>query len=124
MSFLSFLKAVGKDFKKGIDFLLYNPWAQAAEGVAFNVALPGLGAAFNVTKTAVILAEQKWAALGKQDGTGVQKLADVLQIAEPLIAQALHDAGRDSSTAAVTNYINAVVSVLNVAPAPPAAPTP
>ncbi len=33
MSFVSFLKAVGHDFKKGLDFLLYNPYANAAENI-------------------------------------------------------------------------------------------
>ena len=124
MSFISFLKAVGHDFKRGLDFLLFNPYVQAAEGVAFNVLLPGLGPIFNSTKAAVVLAEQKAAALGKQDGTGVQKLADVLQIMEPVIAQALKDAGKDSSTESVKAYINSVVQVLNMAPAPPTAPAP
>jgi hypothetical protein len=122
MSFTSFLKAIGHDFKKGLDFLLYNPYMQAAEGVAFTVALPGLGPVFNATKAAVILAEQKAAALNKQSGTGVQKLADVLQLMEPVIAQALKDAGKDGSTAGVTAYIESVVQVLNLAPAP--APVP
>ncbi len=118
MSFVSFLKAVGHDFKKGLDFLLYNPYANAVENVAFNVALPGLGPVFNATKAAVILAEQKAAALGKQGGTGVQKLADVLTLMEPVIAEALKDAGKESHTAAVTAYINSVVAVLNLAPPP------
>lgn len=120
MSFISFLKAVGRDFKKGLDYIL--PWAAGAGEVAVSLFAPALGPMFNATVSAVVLAEQKAAALGKQDGSGPQKLADVLQIMSPVIAQGLKDAGKDSSTAAVAAYINAVVAVLNAAPAPAAAP--
>jgi hypothetical protein len=119
MSFLSVLKAVGRDFKKGLDYIL--PWAQGAGEVAISLFAPALGPLFNSTVSAVVLAEQKAAALGKQDGSGPQKLADVLQIMQPVIAAALKDAGKDSSTAAVTAYINAVVAILNAAPAPASA---
>ena len=119
MSFKSFLQTVGSDFKKVFE----SPWTQKAEqiaGAALTIAFPPLGAAFNLTTSAVIMAEQKYAALGKQNGTGPQKLADVLTISEPVIAQALADAGKDHDTAAVTAYINSVVAVLNAAPAPAA----
>ncbi len=119
MSFLSFLKAVGHDFKRGLDYIL--PWAAGAGEVAVSLFAPALGPLFNSTVSAVVLAEQKAAALGIQSGTGAQKLADVLQLMEPVIAAGLKDAGKDSSTAAVTAYINSVVQVLNAAPAPPAA---
>lgn len=113
--FVSFLEAVGKDFKKGLDVLLkFAPEAETAVGIF----APQLGPAFNTTVNAVVMAEQKYAALGKQTGTGQQKLADVLQIAEPVIAQSLADAGKANDTASVTNYVNSVVAVLNAAPAP------
>ena len=121
MSFLSFLKKVGQDFKK----IFENPWTQKIEQVAgavLTLAVPPIGSLFSATASAVMLAEQKAAALGKQDGSGPQKLADVLQLMEPVIAQALKDAGKDSSTAAVTNYINGVVAILNATPAPTGAP--
>lgn len=120
MSFISVLKKIGADFKKGLDFIL--PWAAGAGEVAVGLFAPALGPLFNSTVAAVVLAEQKAAALGKQTGTGVQKLADVLQIMEPVIAEALKDAGKPNDTAAVTNYINSVVQVLNAAPAPSASP--
>lgn len=122
MSFLSFLKAVGHDFKKGLDFLL--PWAAGAGEVAVGLFAPALGPMFNATVSAVVLAEQKMAALGTQDGTGPQKLKDVLQIMGPVISQGLADAGKASDDAAVQGYINAVVQILNAAPAPKPAPTP
>ena len=120
MSFKSFLQAVGHDFKVGLRFIL--PWAEGAGEMAISLFAPALGPLFNSTVSAVVLAEQKAAALGRQDGSGPQKLADVLQLMEPVIAAGLKDAGKDSSTAAVTNYINAVVQVLNAAPAPAVAP--
>lgn len=113
--FVSILETIGRDFKKGLDAIL--PWAKTAGAVAVQVFAPELGPMFNMTVAAVALAEQKYAALGKQSGSGKQKLADVLQIAGPVIAQGLADAGKANDDAAVQNYINAVVSVLNAAPA-------
>ena len=118
--FVSFLEALGRDFKKGLDAIL--PYAATAGETAVGIFAPTLGPLFNSTVSAVVLAEQKFAALGKQTGTGAQKLADVLQITEPVISQGLIAAGRPGDTAAVTGYINSVVTVLNAAPAP-ATPT-
>jgi|ERR1035438_1826510 hypothetical protein len=113
MSFKSFLQKVGEDFLKAL------PWLEKAGAVA-TIFDPALGTLFNSTLTIVSTVEQKYAALGKQSGTGAQKLADVIQIGEPIIAQGLKLAGKSSSTADVTNYINAVVAVANSVPAPPA----
>lgn len=85
---------------------------------AVQLFAPQLGSAFNLTVNACAMAEQKWAALGKQNGTGEQKLADVLLIAKPVIAQALADIGKPNDDAAVEKYVNSVVAVLNAAPAP------
>jgi hypothetical protein len=108
---LGFLELIGRDFKKYV-----LPFAGAAAAGASM--FPGLGPLFEVTANAIMLVEQKWAALGKQSGTGEQKLADVLEIAGPMIAQFLADAGQASDAAAVTAWINKVVDVLNLAPAP------
>lgn len=110
MSFKSFLQKVGEDFMKAL------PWLQKA-GQVVTVFDPALGDLFNSTVNIVATVEQKWAALGKQSGTGTQKLADAVQIGEPVIAQGLKLAGKASDTAAVTTYINSVVAVLNAAPA-------
>jgi altronate dehydratase len=118
MSFKSWLDKVGEDVEK--DFEAALPWLQKAGGIV-TVFDPSLGALFNTTVNIVATVEQKWAALGKQTGTGTQKLADAVQIGEPVIAQGLKLAGQDSSTAGVTNYINSVVAVLNGIPAPKAA---
>lgn len=116
--FVSFLETIGRDFKKGLDFIL--PLAQGAGEVAVSIFAPALGSLFNTTVAAVALAEQKATALGKQTGSGAQKLADVLQIAGPVISQSLADAGRSNDDAAVQNYINSVVAILNAIPATPA----
>jgi hypothetical protein len=114
--FLSFLEHAGQNFAKGLHFVL--PIAAGAGEVAVAAFAPALGPMFNSTVAAVVLAEQKYTALGQQTGSGPKKLADVLQLVEPVVAAGLADAGKDHSTAAVTGYINSVVNVLNAAPAP------
>jgi hypothetical protein len=116
VSFKSWLVKVGEDFKKGLDFIL--PWAEGAGEVAVSIFAPALGPLFNHTVAAVATAEQNFTALGKQNGTGAQKLSSVVQIIGGLIKQGLADAGRPNSDAAVEEYINAVVQILNAAPAP------
>jgi hypothetical protein len=110
MSFKSVLQKIGEDFLKAL------PWVEKGASIV-TLFDPALGTLFNTTVNIVATVEQKWAALGKQSGSGVQKLADAIQIGEPVIAQGLKLAGKDSSTAAVTNYINGVVTVLNAVPA-------
>lgn len=114
--FLSFLEMVGRDFQKGINYIL--PFAETAGSVAVSIFFPALGPAYNSTVAAVAMAEQKYTALGKQSGSGPQKLADVLSIVRPVVAQALADAGKSSTDNDVINYINSVVNILNAIPAP------
>jgi hypothetical protein len=114
--FVSVLESVGKDFEKGLSALL--PYVEGMGEVAVSAFAPSLGPLFNSTVAAVALAEQKAAALGTQAKSGTAKLADVLQIMQPVIAKGLSDAGKSSDTAAVTSYVNSVVAVLNAAPAP------
>jgi hypothetical protein len=109
MSFQSIMQWIEKEFDKAL------PWIQRG-GEVISIFDPALGAVFNTTASIVGLVEQKYAALGKASGTGASKLADALQIGEPVIAQALKLAGAASDTAAVTAKINAVVNVLNTMP--------
>jgi len=122
MSFKSWLTKVGEDFKKGLDFIL--PYAETSGEVAVSVFAPALGPLFNSTVTAVATAEQNAAALGTQAKSGAQKLAAVVTIAGGLIKQGLADAGKASDQAAIEGYINAVVQILNAAPAPAASSPP
>jgi hypothetical protein len=116
MSFVSWLDAVGHDFKVGLDKIL--PWAEGAGETAVAIFAPQLGPVFNATVAAVATVEQKFSAMGQQTGSGVQKLAEATTIVGPLIAQALTDAGKTANIPAVQGYINAVVSILNASPAP------
>jgi hypothetical protein len=113
--FVSFLEAVGKDFEKGLNFVL--PWAESAGEVAVSIFAPALGPLFNQTVAAVITAEQAAAAVGKQSGGLYPKLASVVTLMGPLIAQGLKVAGKASDEAAVEAYISSIVSILDAAPA-------
>jgi hypothetical protein len=108
--FLGFLEAVGRDLKKAL------PWIQTAGEAAVQVFLPGASVLFNQTVNAVVTAEQSYAAIGQQGKTGVSKLAAVVQLMGPLIAQGLAGAGKANDQAAVEAYINAIVLILNTTP--------
>lgn len=115
MSFKSVLQKIGEDFKKGLDVIL--PYAKTVGEAAVSIYAPALGPIFNQTVCAVAMAEQNFAALGKQSGSGASKLVSATQIVGGLIKQALVDAGKPNDDAAVQNYINSVVTVLNSVPA-------
>ena len=75
-------------------------------------------------QTAVVLVEQKYAAAGVQNGTGAQKLAEVLLLAGPVVTQLLTQAGIAVSESYLQNLVSAVVAILNVQAMPaPAAGT-
>lgn len=114
--FVSFLEAVGRDFENGLSVVL--PFIETAGEAAIATFVPALGPLFNQTVSAVVTAEQAAAAIGKQSGTGVQKAAAVVVLVGPLIEQALIDAGKPSDATAVQNYVNSIVAILNLAPAP------
>jgi hypothetical protein len=116
MTFISVMKAIGHDFK----VVFTSPVTQQVERVAevgLSIAFPAFGSLFHATANAVIMAEQSASILPKT-GTGPQKLAAVLQLLEPVIAQGLVDAGKSGKTEEVINYINAVVLILNTTPSP------
>lgn len=112
--FVGFLESVGRFFTKAL------PWVETTGEVAVSAFFPAMGPLFNKTVNVVVTAEQTAAAVGKQSGTGLQKSASVVQLMGPLIAQALADAGKPNDDAAVQNYINSVVTILNTTPPPPA----
>ncbi len=114
MSAKSWLSKVGEDFKKGLDDIL--PYAETSGEVAVDLFAPALGPIFKTTVTAAVTAEKNFAAVGKQGGTGASKLAAVTQVVGGLIKQGLADAGKANDNAAVQNYINSVVAILNAAP--------
>jgi hypothetical protein len=124
MSFVSVMKAIGKDIEKVFSSSVFQTGVEIAEGVV-GLAVPGLGPAFNMTAQAVMTAEANFAAVGQQSGTGAQKLASVISSSGNLIAQALKDAGVANVTQQkVADYISSIVTILNATPAAALAPAP
>ena len=125
-SFTSFLTAIGQDFKNGLAKI--DPWikkgvavAQAAEGPLMALD-PAIGVIFQTVVATVSSIEQKFAAMGQQTGTGVQKLAEAMTILQPIVGQAFAAAGKAADTATVQNYISKTVDFLNAIPTTPATP--
>lgn len=122
--FVSFLETVGKDFMKGLNwFLTYAVPVESLVKLLFPAATKDVTAIQNAAQfiqTAVMQVEQKYAALGTQNGTGAQKLAEVLSLTQAVVTQQLAAAGIAATPAYITSLINAVVAILNVNPAPAA----
>jgi len=78
--------------------------------------------ATTLIQNAVLMVEQKYAASGAATGTGAQKSAEVLTLTSAAVTSLLAAAGVTGATPAyIQGIITAVVSVLNVTAAPPAA---
>lgn len=118
MSFVSVLETIGKDFAKGFGYavkyalpverlvgLLYPPAAPIANEVA---------AATGLIQNAVLMVEQKYAASGAQNGSGPQKLEEVLLLTENAVTGLFAKAGIKADTGYVQKIVNAVVAILNV----------
>ena len=122
MSFVSVLESVGRDFAKGLKWAVqYAVPVEKLVGLLFPAAAPAMTAAADATsliQAAVLQVEQKFAAAGVQNGTGAQKLAEVLTLAEGAVTTLLKQADINADTGYVTNLVNAVVAILNVQAAP------
>lgn len=118
MSFISVLKTIGKDFIKGLAWAVkYAIPVEKLVALLFPAAAPVANEVVDATtliQTAVLQVEQKYAAAGIQDGTGAQKLAEVLLLTESAVTSLLKTAGITADTAYITNIVSAVVAVLNV----------
>ncbi len=125
MSFIGLLEAIGKDFAKGLKWAVqYALPVERLVALLFPAAGPAMAAAANATtliQNAVLLVEQKYAASGAQNGSGAQKLAEVMTVAGDAVATLLTHAGITATPAYVESLVSAVVAVLNVQPAPVAA---
>lgn len=123
--FVSVLEAIGKDFLKGLSYAVkYAVPVEKLVALLFPAAAPvaaGLADATTLIQNAVLQVEQKYAAAGVQNGTGAQKLSEVLVLSEQAVAGLLAKAGIQADTTYITNLINAVVAILNVQSAPAAA---
>jgi hypothetical protein len=65
-------------------------------------------------QNAVLVVEQKYAASGIANGTGTQKLAEVVLLAGDAVTSLLSKAGINADSAYVQDLISAVVGILNV----------
>jgi len=121
MSFTSVLQSIGKNFTKGLNFAVtYGTPVEGLVAMLFPAAAPVAGTLASATaliQNAVLIVEQKYAASGVQSGTGAQKLAEVLTLAEGAVTSLLASAGITASTAYITSLVNAVVAILNAQPA-------
>ena len=120
MGFISWLETEGKKIEK--DFAIAEPYVQGVGEAAVSAFLPGAAPAINSTINTIIATEQKYAALGKQTGTGAQKLQDVLGISGPVIANFLKQAGKPNDATSVTNVVNSLVTIMNLMPPTVVAP--
>ncbi len=127
MSFLGVLEALGKDFAKGLKFALtYAVPVESLVALLFPASAPVMSAAESATtliQNSVIAVEQKFAAAGSQNGTGAQKLAEVLTLSQQAVTTLLAHAGINASPEYVSSLVNAVVAILNAQPAPQPAAT-
>lgn len=125
MSFIGVLESVGKDFAKGLSWAVqYAVPVEKLVALIFPLAAPvadGLADATALIQSAVLLVEQKYAASGVQNGTGEQKLAEVLLLSGDAVTSLLTRAGLVSSTDYISRLISAVVAILNVQAMPAAA---
>jgi hypothetical protein len=110
--FESFLAAAGRDIKKEL------PWVAKIAEIGVAGFFPSASPLFNQVANTCITAEQNFAAIGEQSGTGASKAAAVTQVAGGLIQQFLKESG---SKLSVAQYIDTVVNMLNLTAAPTAA---
>lgn len=123
--FVGTLEAIGKGFLKGLNWALeYAPAAEKLVGVIFpqtQAVMPEVIDATLLVRNSVMLVEQKYAASGKQSGSGKEKMADVVALVGPTVVTLLKKAGVQADDVYVQNIVSAVVAVLNVQQAPAAA---
>ena len=118
MSFISIMDAVGRDVKLAYtDVVKYLPTAAALAETIFvgqTGKITGVVNAVGLIQQAVVLVEQKFAAIGTPTGTGTQKSAQVLTIVGPIVTQLFVAEGISFNATTVQNVINGVVAILNV----------
>ena len=118
MTFIGVLEAIGKGFEKGLQWAItYAVPVEKLAGLLFPAIAPATTAIADATsliQSAVLLVEQKYAAAGVQNGTGAQKLAEVVLLAGPAVTQLLTQAGVAVSASYLQSLVSAVVAILNV----------
>ena len=118
MSFVSVMETIGKGFAKGLKWAVeYAVPVEKLVGLLFPAAAPisnEVADATSLIQTAVLLVEQKYAASGVQDGTGAQKLSEVMLLTEQSVAALLTKAGITADSNYIASVVSAVVAILNV----------
>jgi hypothetical protein len=118
VTFIGVLEAIGKGFEKGLQWAVtYAVPVEKLVGLLFPAIAPATTAVADATsliQSAVLLVEQKYTAAGVQNGTGAQKLAEVILLAAPVVTQLLAQAGITVSTTYLQSLVSAVVAILNV----------
>ena len=118
MTFIGVLESIGKGFEKGLKWgLAYAVPAERLVALLYPAAASSVGpliSAAELVQSAVLLVEQKYAAANNQHGTGAEKLADVLQLAAPVVTQLLKQAGIEADSSYMEKLVSAVVAILNV----------
>jgi hypothetical protein len=118
VTFTGVLEAIGKGFEKGLQWAVtYAVPVEKLVGLLFPAVAPATTAVADATslvQSAVLLVEQKYAAAGVQNGTGAQKLAEVVLLAGPAVTQLLTQAGIAANTSYIQSLVSAVVAILNV----------
>jgi hypothetical protein len=119
------LETVGKGFSKGLAWAVtYAVPVEKLVALLFPSVAPAATAAASATtliQNAVLLVEQKYAAAGVANGTGAQKLAEVMLLTEPAVTSLLQQAGVTVSAPYLQSLVSAVVAILNVQVVAPAA---
>lgn len=126
-AFISVMEKIGHDIKVAFqDVVQYLPAAASIASLIFPAqaaTISDVVTGVDVIQKTVVLVEQKYAAMGAAQGTGAQKLADVMSVVEPIVVQILQKANLPSSTDRVQSIVNAVVAVLNAQQATGGAPS-
>jgi hypothetical protein len=127
MSFISVLETIGKEFEKGLKWAVkYAVPVETLVALLFPAAAPlaaGVANATSLIQNAVLLVEQKYAASGVQNGTGTQKLSEVMLLTEQSVTSLLSQSGITADTSYLQSLVSAVVAILNVTAAQPSAVT-
>ena len=122
MAFVGVLETIGKNFAKGLKWAVtYAVPVEKLVALLFPSVAPAVAEvadAATLIQNAVLLVEQKYAAAGVESGTGAQKLAEVLTLAESAVTQLLTKAGIAATADYIAKLVSAVVAILNVQPAP------
>ena len=117
MSFTSVMETIGKGFAKGLKWAVeFAVPVEKLVGILYPAAAPvanELADATSLIQTAVFLVEQKYTASGVQNGTGAQKLSEVMLLTEQSVSALLAKAGVQADSSYIERVVSAVVAILN-----------